>query len=84
MVYNQKRKSYTIKHKLSVVKDFEKSYLNGDAKSKVKVSRKYDISTKMLRDWIDQKESFIAILNDCSQSIVQKKKDRHSRRHNAP
>ena len=35
MVYNQKRKSYTIKHKLSVVKDFETSYLNGDAKSKL-------------------------------------------------
>ena len=40
----------------------------------MEVSKKYGISTKIQRAWIDQNESFIEILSDSSQSIVQKRR----------
>lgn len=64
------RKSYTLKFKLAVVRDLETPKEDKSMKTKSEIVSKYNISFKMLTDWLRRKDDLIGALEDHSKSLA--------------
>ncbi|KAG0440549.1 hypothetical protein DMUE_1660 [Dictyocoela muelleri] len=57
------KKSYTVKIKLELLREYAENKTDGSRKSKSEICEKYGISNHMINDWLSKENEFLAVLN---------------------